>query len=48
MTAADAALEALRLTEPELRAVGEGHFVACHHPLIGGEAPVAVRPVDAA
>ncbi len=31
--------------EPQLREVGAGHFVACHHPLIGGEAPVSVRPV---
>ncbi len=36
-----------KIEEPQLRAVGEGHFVACHHPLIGGEAPVAVRPVVA-
>ncbi|MFM2077941.1 MAG: hypothetical protein RJA49_1831, partial [Actinomycetota bacterium] len=29
--------------EPELREIGPGHFVACHHPLVGGDAPVAVR-----
>ena len=29
--------------EPQLREVGAAHFVACHHPLVGGEAPVAVR-----
>lgn len=27
--------------EPLLRRVGEGHFIACHHPLLGGEAPAA-------
>ena len=27
--------------EPVLRPVGEGHFVACHHALVGGEAPAA-------
>ena len=41
-----AADDRCRSEEPQLRAVGEGHFVACHHPLIGGEAP-AVRPVTA-
>jgi peptide/nickel transport system ATP-binding protein len=25
--------------EPLVRPVAEGHYVACHHPLIGGEAP---------
>jgi peptide/nickel transport system ATP-binding protein len=34
-----------RSEEPQLRKVAEGHFVACHHPLFGGEAPVTVRPV---
>ncbi len=29
--------------EPLLVSVGEGHFVACHHPLTAGEAPVTVR-----
>jgi len=42
-----AADERCRSEEPQLRSVGAGHFVACHHPLIGGEAPVAVRPVHA-
>jgi len=32
-----------RTEEPQLREVGTGHFVACHHPLHGGEAPVTVR-----
>ena len=33
--------------EPQLREVGDGHFVACHHPLVGGEAPVTVRTATA-
>ena len=32
-----------RIEEPELREVAPGHFVACHFPLHGGEAPVSVR-----
>ena len=32
-----------RSEEPTLREIEPGHFVACHHPLVGGEAPVAVR-----
>ncbi len=32
-----------RTEEPELREVAPGHFVACHFPLHGGEAPVSVR-----
>ena len=39
-TAAD---DRCRSEEPQLRKVAEGHFVACHHPLFGGEAPVTVR-----
>ena len=38
-----AADDRCRSEEPELREIGAGHFVACHHPLVGGEAPVAVR-----
>jgi peptide/nickel transport system ATP-binding protein len=38
-----AADDRCREEEPQLRKVAEGHFVACHHPLFGGEAPVAVR-----
>jgi peptide/nickel transport system ATP-binding protein len=38
-----AADERCRTEEPQLREVADGHFVACHHPLIGGDAPVAVR-----
>jgi peptide/nickel transport system ATP-binding protein len=32
-----------RSEEPTLREIEPGHFVACHHPLFGGEAPVTVR-----
>ncbi|CAB4882880.1 MAG: ATP-binding cassette domain-containing protein [Actinobacteria bacterium] len=32
-----------RSEEPTLREIEPGHFVACHHPLTGGEAPVTVR-----
>ena len=38
-----AADDRCRTEEPQLRKVAEGHFVACHHPLFGGEAPVTVR-----
>lgn len=38
-TAAD---ERCRTEEPQLTEVGPGHFVACHHPLVGAT-PVAVR-----
>jgi len=31
-----------RAEEPQLREIGPDHFVACHHPLVGGEAPPAV------
>ncbi len=33
------AQERCALEEPQVRAVGEGHFVACHFPLVGGTAP---------
>ena len=32
-----------RSEEPTLREIEPAHFVACHHPLFGGEAPVAVH-----
>ena len=38
-----AADDRCRSEEPQLRKVADGHFVACHHPLFGGEAPVTVR-----
>ena len=38
-----AADDRCRNEEPQLRKVADGHFVACHHPLFGGEAPVTVR-----
>ncbi len=38
-----AADDRCRSEEPQMRKVAEGHFVACHHPLFGGEAPVTVR-----
>jgi peptide/nickel transport system ATP-binding protein len=38
-----AADERCRTEEPQLREVAANHFVACHHPIHGGEAPVSVR-----
>lgn len=32
-----------RTEEPQMREIAPGHFVACHFPLHGGEAPVSVR-----
>jgi peptide/nickel transport system ATP-binding protein len=32
-----------RSEEPKLREIEPAHFVACHHPLFGGEAPVSVH-----
>ncbi len=37
-----AADDRCRSEEPQLREVAAAHFVACHHPLIGGDAPVTV------
>ena len=34
--------------EPLLREISDGHFVACHYPVHGGEAPVTVRSSAAA
>ncbi len=31
--------------EPTVRAIGDDHFVACHHPLVGDAAPEASTPV---
>ena len=38
-----AADDRCRTEEPTLREVAADHFVACHHPLFGGDAPVLVR-----
>ncbi len=38
-----AADDRCRTEEPQLRKVANDHFVACHHPIFGGEAPVTVR-----
>jgi peptide/nickel transport system ATP-binding protein len=38
-----AADDRCRSEEPQLREIAAGHFVACHHPIIGGESPVQVR-----
>jgi len=37
------AQERCRAEEPTLREIAAGHYVACHYPLYGGEAPVQVR-----
>jgi len=42
-----AADDRCRSEEPQLREIGADHYVACHHPLIGGEAPVEVRSATA-
>jgi peptide/nickel transport system ATP-binding protein len=42
-TRCPAAQDRCMAEEPQLRAVGEGHFVACHYPIHRGEAPVSVR-----
>jgi peptide/nickel transport system ATP-binding protein len=39
-TRCPAAQERCASEEPQLREIGAGHFVACHFPLVGGEAPV--------
>jgi peptide/nickel transport system ATP-binding protein len=31
------ATDECRSVEPELRSVGDGHYVACHHPVLGGD-----------
>ena len=33
--------------EPQLREIADGHFVACHYPVYGDEAPVTLRSAHA-
>jgi hypothetical protein len=33
------------MEEPQVRAVGDGHYVACHFPLLGANTPEAT-PVE--
>jgi peptide/nickel transport system ATP-binding protein len=42
------AQERCALEEPQVRAVGDGQFVACHFPLVGDEAPPLETPVAVA
>ncbi len=42
-TRCPAAQDRCRSEEPQLRQINEGHFVACHYPVHGGEAPVSIR-----
>ena len=42
-TRCPAAEERCTVEEPQLREIADGHFVACHYPLFGGEAPVSIR-----
>jgi peptide/nickel transport system ATP-binding protein len=39
------AQERCAIEEPQIRAVGDGHYVACHFPLLGEAAPEAT-PVE--
>ena len=40
-TRCPAATDVCRSTEPQLREIGTDHFVACHHPLVGGDSEAA-------
>ncbi len=42
-TRCPAAQDRCRSEEPQLRQINDGHFVACHYPVHGGEAPVSIR-----
>ena len=42
-----AADDTCRLEEPKLRAIGTGHFVACHHPIHGDSVAVSVGQLTA-
>ena len=46
-TRCPAAKERCSAEEPQLREIASGHFVACHYPLHGGEAPVTLRSAAA-
>jgi peptide/nickel transport system ATP-binding protein len=39
------AQERCALEEPQVRAIGDGHFVACHFPILGSTAPADDVPV---
>lgn len=41
-TRCPAATERCRTEEPQMRDLGDDHFVACHHPAWGGDAPVSL------
>jgi peptide/nickel transport system ATP-binding protein len=41
-TRCPAASDVCRNEEPQIREIADGHFVACHHPIHGGEVPVSV------
>jgi peptide/nickel transport system ATP-binding protein len=40
-TRCPAATDVCRSQEPQLREIGPDHFVACHHPLVGGDSDAA-------
>lgn len=42
-----AAQDRCRVEEPSLREIGPRHFVACHYPKYGGEAPMTVKTPSA-
>jgi peptide/nickel transport system ATP-binding protein len=42
------AQERCSIEEPQVRAIGDGHFVACHFPVTGSVAPAADAPVAVA
>jgi peptide/nickel transport system ATP-binding protein len=45
-TRCPAASDICRTEEPMLRTIGPEHFVACHHPIHGDDAPVAVAQLN--
>jgi peptide/nickel transport system ATP-binding protein len=42
-TRCPAAQERCTIEEPQLREIADNHYVACHYPVFGGEAPVTLR-----